>query len=469
MPTSVHDFSTPTRGVDGSGIGTFPYWSGLINGMGKHPAVDFKNSRLKVFTVQAGKTYRFRLIGAQDFYAYRFSIDGHRLTVIATDANMIQPVVTDYIILHSGERYDFLLTANQTGQPDYWMRAETLEADMMDFQNLPPYSPFPGHDALAVLHYNGSDIPVGPDYANIANITRSCSMEYPCRTVNCPFQNYLPVYNITCINVHELRLFNPIPPGELPSASYDVQYFLNFAFETEHRTSTINGRSFIPYKISPQIEPERVDASTLCNLTDTCFPNGCFCTHQIDIPYNKTIRFVFSTAGLQIDRRRFTHPIHFHGHFFNMVAIGYGTYNETTGEGIKPTEEIVCEEGSTKTFCIKPTWRNRTGPVVTIDPYTVLKDTVMLPALGYVIVHYKSTNPGWWFLHCHIEPHTLEGMALVTNEALERQPPLPAGMRTCGNFTWSVEEFVEVLQFNADEGGSNKLSTGATSEANTQM
>ncbi len=295
VPTSTSDFYISTQGVDGAGVGTFAYWSGLINGMGKHPDVAFNNSRLQVFTVQEGTTYRFRLIGAQNLYGYRFSIDGHKLTVIATDGNLVQPVVTDYIILFSGERYDFLLTANETGQSDYWMRAETLEAQ---FNNSAPapYPFFPDHDARAVLHYNGSAIPIGPDYANIVDIRKSCTMDSPCITVNCPFQDYHPSYNITCINVDQLRLFYPTPPNELPSATYDEQYFMNFAFEAERNLATINGRANIPYKVSPQTEPDAVDQSTLCDLTDTCSPNGCFCTHQINIPYNKTIRFCFQLS-----------------------------------------------------------------------------------------------------------------------------------------------------------------------------
>ena len=184
----------------------------------------------------------------------------------------------------------------------------------------------------------------------------------------------------------------------------------------------------------------------MCDLEDEC-KKGCFCTHKIDIPFNKTIRFVFSTAGVSINNRRFAHPIHLHGHTFHVVAAGYGMYNETTGESIEPTKDIECAPGSNNRICIKPTWRDGREPNVTIDEYTVRKDSVILPGLSYLIVHFKSTNPGWWLLHCHIELHQHEGMALLVNEALERQPPPPAGMCEPGNFTWTVEDFNKALQF----------------------
>ena len=461
VPTERSDFSVPTRGVDLSGIGTFDWWSGLINGLGRQETVPLRNSRLSVFTVEPGSTYRFRLIGVQSVFAYRLSIDSHKLTVIATDSFLTQPVETDYIIIHSGERYDFLVTANQAGE-NFWIRAETLEADLREG---PPYEPIRDHLAVAVLHYNhtGTKIPVGPDYDNIPNNSRVCTETSPCRAVNCPFENYQPSYYINCTNAYELKLFKKTPPAELPSEKYDEQYFLNFGFENKYQTGTINARNFIPFKISPSIQPQDISNATLCNLTDDCL-HGCLCTHQINLKYDQTVRLVFSSAGISPDRRRFAHPVHLHGHEFHVVGTGYGKYNDTTGEVMTPTEEIVCKKNlSTDNVCVFPKWRDVGGPKINLDQNTIRKDTIIVPALGYVIVHFKTTNPGWWFLHCHMEPHQLEGMALVINEAPDMQPSPPKGMQTCGNFTWTIEEF----RSGTGAGGaqpspnSNGLSTGA--------
>ena len=133
----------------------------------------FENSILSVFPVKRGKTYRFRLIGVQSVYAYRFSIDSHKLTVIATDSFLIKPVETDYIIIHSGERYDFVVAANETVE-NFWMRAETLEANLTSNETA-PYQSFPNHLALAVLNYEDAPVPAGPDYLNIPNNTKKCS------------------------------------------------------------------------------------------------------------------------------------------------------------------------------------------------------------------------------------------------------------------------------------------------------
>ena len=100
-------YSPRTESIDNIEVGPVPYWSGLINGRGRYDSSTY--SILSIFNVTQGTSYRFRLIGAQSLYAYRFEVQGHQLTVVATDGYFIQPRTVDYIIIHSGERFDFLL------------------------------------------------------------------------------------------------------------------------------------------------------------------------------------------------------------------------------------------------------------------------------------------------------------------------------------------------------------------------
>ena len=131
VPTPNDERYEFTRSFEDGEVGPVPFFSGIINGKGRHVDVSYIKTRLSIFTVESGKTYRFRLVGAQGLYAFRFSIDGHKLTVVNTDGYWLEPVKdVDYIIIHTGERYDFLLSATNTNGPnDYWMRAETLEID----------------------------------------------------------------------------------------------------------------------------------------------------------------------------------------------------------------------------------------------------------------------------------------------------------------------------------------------------
>ena len=82
-------------------------------------------------------------------------------------------------------------------------------------------------------------------------------------------------------------------------------------------------------------------------------------------------------------------------------------------------------------------------PLLTIDGKTPRKDTVMIPAGGYLVIRVISNNPGAWFVHCHIQPHNLEGMGVIFNVAPEYHNPPPTRLPKCGNFRIDSNEFYE--------------------------
>ena len=50
-------------------------------------------------------------------------------------------------------------------------------------------------------------------------------------------------------------------------------------------------------------------------------------------------------------------------------------------------------------------------------------------------------------MHCHVEFHNAEGMALVMQMGDESEMNAkPANMRTCGDFRWSEEDFLQLLK-----------------------
>ena len=85
-------------------------------------------------------------------------------------------------------------------------------------------------------------------------------------------------------------------------------------------------------------------------------------------------------------------------------------------------------------------------PMEKIDPHTVRKDTVIVPASGYVIIQFLADNPGYWLMHCHVETHTIEGLSIIINETATKNTLPPDGMRTCGNFTFELEDFYDKIQ-----------------------
>ena len=397
--------------------------------------------------------------------------------MIATDGHFVMPEMVDFIIIHSGERYDFIpqIRDPSSAKSDYIIRAETLEVPMR-CERLGPNQLYENHLAEAILHYGDEGgIPSNGQYQNIANEAESndkwCRMNKGCVAVNCPFENFPSQYGITnCISVDKLRVL-PNTVSEADPMVYttdeDKTIFFNFGFEGDSSTSTINGRNFRFPSEPPQLTNNRPIPSA-CNDNIRCserinrlVTEECRCTHVRRIDPDQTYRFVFTAVGPTgvppepgaddpyIANWNFSHPVHLHGHSFRVTKIGFGSYNEDVddnnyGRIIESSADINCDRTGDDMYCTTPTWTADPelmfrGDTITDAPY---KDTVLVPAGGYAVVYFRSNNPGYWFLHCHIETHQLEGMAVVIDEAPERQNAPPKDIGQCQPFTWSVSDFL---------------------------
>ena len=164
---------------------------------------------------------------------------------------------------------------------------------------------------------------------------------------------------------------------------------------------------------------------------------------------DSSIELVISATGpnpTQPDNFRVAHPIHLHGHYFHVVDIQFSEY-DNNGRLTAGNSDIDCGGNQ---LCTNPSWKpskdysSRTGMTGRVSSKAPLKDTLLIPAGGYAVVYFKTDNPGWWFLHCHIEVHQLEGMGLIINEGGEKTIP-PGGMYKCGNFSLTIDEFKEAI------------------------
>ncbi|KAG5641679.1 hypothetical protein DXG03_004443 [Asterophora parasitica] len=92
----------------------------LINGKGRAengPAVP-----LSVINVERLKRYRIRLVSVACEPNFLFSIDNHPFLVIEVDGQNIVPYSADQIQIFAGQRYSFVIFANQKVD-NYWIRA----------------------------------------------------------------------------------------------------------------------------------------------------------------------------------------------------------------------------------------------------------------------------------------------------------------------------------------------------------
>lgn len=429
-----------TVGPDGTDVGGYPFWSALINGRGRHYYTSTQGkcesnaAPLHTFSVEGNKQYRWRVIGAQSNYAFRLSIEGHRFQVVSVDGfgvtKLEQPV--DFLHVHSGERYDIVMATNARPRC-YWIRAETLEINAKDTCS-------DHHSAEAVLEYKeagGCSGSVRGDHEGVRNsgagrrgdsvrvTTRRCTSSKPCTAVNCPFQNYAPHYNIRCVNIHQLSPSHTDPP---PSSGPLQEIFLNFGFHGTRQIlrSTVNGISFKHPStvVGMETSTDNRIHNQYCNRATNCPEGYCHCTHMVNVAAGAVVQVVLSNLD-QEEVGSIAHPIHLHGHSFQVMHVGYPTYNSTTGYHLADNKDLECVNRR----CSQVRWRTKLEWNLTRP--RVKKDTITIPAGGYVVVRFVADNPGVWFLHCHIVSHHLEGMALILNEAAGLQALPPRGFPTC--------------------------------------
>ena len=122
--------------------------STLINGLGRSSSTP--TASLAVITVVPGARYRFRLISLSCDPWYTFSIDQHTLTIIEADAVNTQPHPVDSLPIFAGQRYSFVLAADQPVD-NYWIRANPsagtvgfeggLNSAILRYVGAPPVEP----------------------------------------------------------------------------------------------------------------------------------------------------------------------------------------------------------------------------------------------------------------------------------------------------------------------------------------
>jgi len=393
----------PTVSKAGNDVGLLTFHNLLINGKGGYAVLhDFgaldmgyvtkKTKVTDLFEIQPkfGETWRLRVENGGALFALRFRIDKHRLTVIQTDAADVEPYDCDVVSMSTGERFDVLVTFNQT-PGSYFMRAETLE-DGFGFR----------HGQLGVVRYDDTAKGILP---NKGYQQRDYLWDHPeLVTINCIDQG--PISS-SCRPVTDLRKKDR--GGQhtyMGTANDDFHDFeVNFRGfgkpDDSHFTRLIdlskNKNTFENQFDGEyvQFRPPAVPFSHVRGTDEALHPNSL----AMHVEIGETIRVIFQIQD------RSAHPWHLHGHKFAVLGIGFPDY------------ETECDV----VFCrSKPDsgWWARDGmPPGLLDPEVApLKDTVHVPAGGWAVIQFKADNPGWWFFHCHMLIHVHDGMGMVLVE-----------------------------------------------------
>ncbi|XP_033743268.1 L-ascorbate oxidase-like isoform X2 [Pecten maximus] len=412
----------PYFGADQENVGFIPFESVLINGKGNRFLTSMMKESLpwtvETFSVIVNGTYRFRVINAAMTYSLQVSVDQHEIEVVSVDGNGVVGVRGDAVIINGGERFDMLVRTDKQVS-SYWIRVTTL-AD--GGQN----------KTMAILRYEGSDsiLPVTEGMA--------CDASRRCLVVNCMFGQYPDDHFTDCVSLGDMKStpeeIKQHPVSIEQSADAFQEIFLNFHYTRGSPNpfpTSVNGKRFVRPSVPLQLLPQGNGTHIACDAVEC--RDLCDCTNIVKLGINNTIQLVL--LNMDTSRAGLSHGIHIHGHQVHVLKVGYPKYDNSTGRITEQNADILCDTP----VCNNASWQNSSWAGGNLPEANLvnpaLKDTVLLPRQGYVVVRFKAENPGFWFVHCHMEPHQISGMSLILQEGDgEQMPTPPSTLPGCNNF-----------------------------------
>ncbi|KAJ6459945.1 laccase [Mycena sanguinolenta] len=234
-------------------------------------------SQLAVVSVTQGQRYRIRLVSMSCDPNFIFTIDGHDFTIIEVDGVNSQPLVVDSIQIYAGQRYSFVLNANQTVD-NYWIRT-VANGGTAGFDN--------GINS-AILRYVGAN-----DTDPTTNATTATAA-------------------LVETDLHPLVA--TAVPGTAEVGGADVVMNLVISLDFTTFQFEINGTPFT----SPTV-PVLLQILSGAQTATDLLPSGSVFT----LPANSVVELSIpgGTAGAP-------HPFHLHGHnFFVIRSAGNDSYN----------------------------------------------------------------------------------------------------------------------------------------------
>ncbi|KAF7894537.1 uncharacterized protein EAF01_009988 [Botrytis porri] len=239
------------------------------------------NAGISRFKFTTGKTHRLRLINAGAEGMQRFSIDGHKMVVIANDFVPVKPYTTNVVTLAVGQRTDVLVTANaESSDSAFWMRSNISTTCSLTKQPI----------ALAAIYYDGADTDSTP-------ASTAWDVPDPGTCTNDELDVTEPYYSLA---------------AETPSttSNLDINFYVN---ETGSFLWTLGGTSFRANYNNPILN--------LANQGNFTYPDE---WNVRNFGSNTTIRVIVNNPTPA------SHPMHLHGHNMQILHEGDGDWDGVT-------------------------------------------------------------------------------------------------------------------------------------------
>jgi iron transport multicopper oxidase len=306
--------------------------------------------------IAKGKRYLLRIVNTAAVACARFHIEGYKLSVVEIDGVQTQPRDADTIIICAGQSYAVVVQGkkNPKGRTNWIAQMET------GMMTKPP-PPKQSRTIVGDLKYDVFDElddvidEIGDDIDDIVNEDILDDDWKP------PAASILDDFTMKPLDGQ--KLMGPV--DNKIELTTNQTYFEGIGTRTP-----LNSQPWVP----PQV-PTLYTALTTGSMDPATYGPG---TNPWVIKSGQIVQIHLQNPHM------YPHPMHLHGHIFQVVAKGLGFWNG--------------DEGSLPKVPLK-------------------RDGFVVPAFGYAVIRFKADNPGVWFFHCHIDFHLVGGMGATIIES----------------------------------------------------
>ncbi|EPS34528.1 hypothetical protein PDE_09492 [Penicillium oxalicum 114-2] len=311
------------------------------------------------------KWVALKFISAASLKAFMFSIDEHRMWIYEVDGGYMEPLTADSVPLFHGERYGVMLKLDQPVK-DYTIRVPDTQDDQVI-------------SGFATLRYKGS----------------SGSTSEPSK----PFVDYGGRNTTASVTKLEPKFIHPYPAVTIPQTADQM---VNLTLGRVGSSYTWTAAGGVLYDVMANWDdPILYDLDAQKNLAD-----------QVTI---QTKNGTWVDLLLQLGEMPHTsstqapHVMHKHSNKAYILGVGPGIFQwSSTEEAMKEHPELFHLENP-----------QRRDTFVTISPQG---------GPIWMMLRYQVVNPGPFILHCHIETHLSNGMAIALLDGIDEWPQVPAGV-----------------------------------------
>lgn len=347
------------------------------------------------YLVKPGKTYRLRIANTAALSSFYFYIAGHNVTIVEVDGVFTEPASAAGIYITPAQRYSVLFTVpHNAHESEAFQMAQIADADVYDV-----ISPDLKLNQTAWLHTGEGAVFTEITHEDIYN---SGLVDRDAVTLEDFDSSDIVVFDDFYLTPYDRQPLLPEPDREivLDMDMGNLGDGKPYAFFAAEEWGDMQ-QSWTPAKVPTLYTVlDAPDDETALNAT--IYGSN---TNTIVLNHLEVAQIVLNNADDGM------HPFHIHGHNFQLILRGK-EYEEPTRYDAESPDNLPLPE------------------------IPVKRDTVYVNGNSHFVIRFRADNPGVWLMHCHVDWHLTQGLALQFVEAPVQVRQNYKVHRTIPNSSW---------------------------------